>query len=340
MPKKQSRLVKPPEIAARQSMPELVFCFSPAVASVLRTIEPQSPQARAIIDLGAIAWIIFAIIFLIVSGIVIYAMTRPRWREGEADPHQLAGNKKLEIAWTAIPFLIVVGLWAGTAHTMKLSDPPPPPEPDIIVTGHQWWWEARYAKSGAVVANELHIPVGKAVSIRLEASDVLHEFWVPELARKITAVPGHPNHLWVQADKPGSYIGFCSEFCGIQHAWMHFLIVATSPAEFASWETGQLRQAATPSTANALKGAELFQRTSCVNCHAIKGTPAHAQIGPDLTHIASRLQLGAGIIDNTPENLRRWLKNPQQVKPGVRMPDYNFSQEELTQLVDYLGALK
>jgi cytochrome c oxidase subunit 2 len=311
-----------------------------ADGSVLRVLNPDSPQARSIFDLGIVSGIILGIIFVIVAGIIVYALMRFRWREGEPDPHQLAGNKTVEIVWTAIPCLIVVALFALTARTMNLSDPPPPPDPDLVVTGHQWWWEGRYPKSGVVVANEFHIPVGNAVSVRLESTDVLHEFWLPELARKITAVPGHPNHIWLQADKPGSYLGICSEFCGTQHAWMHFLLVAESQAEFDAWEKAQLQPASHPAIGGAAKGLALFQQTSCVSCHAITGTTANARVGPDLTHFASRRQLGAGIADNTPVNLRRWLTDPQRVKPGVKMPDFKFSDDQVTQLVDYFETLK
>jgi len=231
-------------------------------------------------------------------------------------------------------------LFVLAARTMGISDPRPPPKPDIVVIGHQWWWEARYTNSGIVVANEIHIPVGKPLALRLDAADVLHEFWVPELARKITAVPGHPNHIWIQADKPGTYLGFCSEFCGTQHAWMHFLLVAEPQAEFQKWELAQLAPASVPSTENAQKGLALFQQMSCVNCHAIKGTIASATIGPDLTHFASRRQLGAGIAANTPENLRRWLHDPQQLKIGVKMPDFKLTNEQASQLTDYIEMLK
>jgi cytochrome c oxidase subunit 2 len=311
-----------------------------AMGSVLRVLNPGSPQARSIRDLGIVSGIILAIIFVLVAGVIVYALMRFRWREGEPDPHQLAGNHTVEIVWTAIPCVIVAALFVLTARTMELSDPPPAPAPDLVVTGHQWWWEARYPTSGLVVANEFHIPVGKAVSVRLESSDVLHEFWLPELARKITAVPGHPNHIWLQADKAGTYLGICSEFCGTQHAWMHFLIVAEPEAAFAAWEKAQRRPAAKPASDSAERGLALFQRTSCWSCHAINGTAADARVGPDLTHFASRRQLGAGIADNTPENLRRWLTNPQRVKPGVKMPDFKFSDEQVTQLVDYFETLK
>jgi len=311
-----------------------------AGGSVLRVFEPGSPQARAIFDLGIVAGIILALIFAIVAGIIVYALMRFRWREGEPDPHQIAGNKTVEMVWTVIPCVIVVALFALTAHTMGVSDPAPDAEPALIVIGHQWWWEARYPKTGAVAANEIHIPTGKALSIRLDSADVLHEFWVPELARKITTVPGHPNHIWIEADRPGTYLGACSEFCGTQHAWMRFLIVAQPPEEFDAWQREQLQPAATPADAAAAKGLALFQQSSCVNCHAVNGTAAKAQVGPDLTHFASRKLLGGGIADNTPENLRRWLADPDRVKPGVKMPKFNFTDEQLKELVAYFETLK
>jgi cytochrome c oxidase subunit II len=311
------------------------------IADVVKVFNPQSPQARAIFDFTIIVIVVMVMIFAVVVGIVTYALLRfPRWREGERDPEQGAGHKTLEIVWTAIPLLIVTILFVLAARTMGISDPPAPPKPDIVVMGHQWWWEARYANSGAIVANEIHIPVGKALSVRLDAADVLHEFWVPELARKMTTVPGHPNHIWIQADKPGTYLGFCSEFCGTQHAWMHFLIVAEPLEEFQNWEQAQLAAAPSPSSDNAQKGLALFQQMSCVNCHAIKGTIGTSQVGPDLTHFASRKQIGAGIVDNTPENLRRWLRDPQKVKVGVKMPNFKFTDQQVTELADYIETLK
>jgi cytochrome c oxidase subunit 2 len=310
-------------------------------ANAIKALNPQSPQARAIFNLGIVTAIVAVVIFAVVVGIVVYALLRfPRWREGERDPEQGKGNKTIEIVWTAIPLVIVGVLFVLAARTMGISDPPPPPKPDIVVIGHQWWWEARYTNSGAVVANEIHIPVGKAVSLKLDAADVLHEFWVPELARKITSVPGHPNHIWIQADKPDTYIGFCTEFCGTQHAWMHFLLVAESQQEFQKWEQAQLLPAPAPVSQNAQKGLALFEQMTCVNCHAIKGTIASATFGPDLTHVASRKQLAAGIVANTPENLRRWLQDPQQVKVGAKMPNFKFTEEQVAQLADYIETLK
>jgi len=312
----------------------------PTLGSVLRVLAPDSPQARAIFNLGLESSAILAVIFAIVAGVIVYALMRYRWREGEPDPRQFAGNRTVELVWTAIPCVIVAVLFALTARTMSAADPAPAPEPDLVVIGHQWWWEARYPKLGVIAANEIHIPVGRAMSVQLDSSDVLHEFWVPELARKITTVPGHPNHIWLEADKTGVYLGICSEFCGTEHAWMHFLVVAEPSADFEAWEKAQLQPAPTPPSGSAAEGLALFEKTSCVNCHAINGTTARAGVGPDLTHYAGRRQFGSGIVDNTPENLRRWLADPQQVKPGVKMPNFKFTDTQITQLVDYFETLK
>lgn len=315
------------------------FSCSP-LATVLRVLNPESSNAREIYHLGVVTTIILGTVFVIVAGGIVYALMRCRWREGEPDPVQLAGNKMVEIIWTLIPCVIVIALFMLTARTMALSDPAPAPKPDLLVVGHQWWWEVYYLKSGVVTANEIHIPVGKPFSVRLESRDVLHEFWVPELARKITAVPGHPNNLWIQADKPGIYQGVCTEFCGIEHAWMHFIIVAESQEKFDAWQKAQLVPAATPVGESAAKGLALFKQSSCMSCHMIRGTAAAADVGPDLTHFASRQQIGAGIATNTRENLRRWLHDPQQVKPGVKMPNFKFTDAQVTELVDYIETLK
>jgi cytochrome c oxidase subunit 2 len=210
----------------------------------------------------------------------------------------------------------------------------------LVVTGHQFWWQADYPASGVVTANEIHIPAGKPLSVRLDSKDVLHEFWVPELSRKMTAVPGHPNHIWLQADKPGVYIGSCSEFCGTQHAWMRIVVVADEQSKFEEWQRAQLQPSRTTTSA-AAKGLALFQTSTCMNCHAIRGVPgANASVAPDLTHVASRRQIGAGIMENTPANLRLWVKTPQHVKPGVFMPDFNFNEEELDALGEYLATLR
>ncbi len=304
-------------------------------------LNPQSPQARAIYDLAIPSTIIFALIFVIVTGAIIYAIFRFRGRAGEVDPKQIPGNRSVEIAWTIIPFLIVILLLAMTISAMNRADPPPAPSPDLVVTGHQFWWQADYPRSGVITANEIHIPTGKPLSVRLESKDVLHEFWVPELTRKMSNVPGQPNHIWLQADKPGTYIGQCSEFCGTQHAWMRILVVADEPSKFEEWQRAQLQPGQAPTSDATAKGLALFQTSTCINCHAIRGVAgADLRVAPDLTHVGSRRQLAAGIIENTPTNMRLWLKSPQHIKPGALMPDFNFTDEQLDQLAAYLSTLQ
>src|ERR1700746_3099387 len=186
-------------------------------------LDPQSPLARAIYDLGIVSGIVFVLIFVIVTGAIIYAIFRFRARAGAPAPKQNPGNKKVEIAWTIIPFLIVILLLVMTLSAMNRADPPPAPSPDLVITGHQFWWEVDYPGSGVIAANEIHIPTGKRLSVRLESKDVLHEFWVPKLTRKESNVPGQPNHIWLQANKPGDHIGKCSELCDAHHAWMRIL---------------------------------------------------------------------------------------------------------------------
>src|ERR1043166_315270 len=304
-------------------------------------LDPQSPLARAIYDLGIVSSVIFALIFVIVTGAITFSIFRFRTRPGEPDPRQIQGNRKVVIAWTIIPFLIVIFLFLITLSAMNRADPPPAPSPDLVITGHQFWWQVDYPSSGGITANEIHVPVGKPLSVQLESADVLHEFWVPKLTRKMSNVPGQPNHIWLQADKPGSYIGQCSEFCGTQHAWMRILVVADEPAQFEEWQRAQLKPAQTPVNDAAAKGLTFFQTATCINCHAIRGVSgADLRVAPDLTHVGSRKQLASGMMVNTPANMRLWLKSPQHIKPGALMPDFSLTDEQLDQLAAYLSALR
>lgn len=302
--------------------------------------DPVSPEAQAISDLFVITLWICAFIFAVVAGIVGYSLARYRWREGDAEPEQVAGHKCIEIIWTVVPFIIVLVLLGLTVQAMRKADPAAPPgPPDLVIIGHQWWWEVRSPKFGYIAANEIHIPVGETVSVRLDTTDVLHEFWVPQLTRKMTTVPGAGNHVSMKAEKPGIYQGVCSEFCGTQHAWMRFEVVAEPPEQFAAWVRRQ-QQSAAAATGIAARGHQIFRELTCVNCHAIQGSDTKSNAGPDLTHLASRRYLGAGIIPNTPENLRRWLADPQQVKPGVLMPNFKLSDEQIEHLLAYFATLQ
>ncbi len=304
---------------------------------------PNSPQARAITDLFFWSMVIGGAIFVLVTGLILYAVWRYRGRPGDGEPYQNPGNRKLEIAWTIAPTVLLSVLFIVTLSAMRTIDPDPVnQEPDIIVTGYSWWWRAEYPKAGFVTANEIHIPVGKQVLFLLKAEDVIHSFWVPELGPKKDMIPGHEpgNTVWLAADEPGVYFGACAEYCGTEHALMRLRVVAMPQAEFDQWQLQQTRNAETPTTEQIALGAQIFQQSTCVNCHAIRGTGATAAAGPDLTHVASRWSLGAGAIENTPENLGQWILNPHAIKPGVQMPGYNYSPPELRALVAYLGSLE
>lgn len=271
--------------------------------------------------------VLAGVVFLIVAGLVTYCAIRYRGRGGEGEPEQKFGSRRLEITWTVIPLAVVTVLFIATVTGMARIDAPDDPgqAPDLIVRGHQWWWDARYP-NGAIAVTEIHIPAGKRLLVRIESTDVIHDFWVPQLARKMDAVPGRPSYIWLEADAPGTYPGQCSEFCGAEHAWMHFYVVAEPESEYSVW----LRHQAGP----ALQPPIPLYTQKCAECHS---NPAK---GPDLTHVASRRYLGAGISANTPANLALWTTRPQSIKPGNRMPDQQLSPGEAAALAAYLGSLQ
>ncbi len=303
---------------------------------------PSSPEMEAMADL---TYYVIAISIGILAVIVIavtYIIIRYRKHPGDnTEPYQNFGDLRLEIVWTVIPIAIVAVLFQLTCSTMKAVDPAVgDKEPDVVVIGHQWWWEFYYPNSGVLTANEMHIPAGKKLLLRIESIDVIHDFWVPELGPKIDAIPGHTNHLWMAASEPGVYLGACAEFCGAQHANMRIRVVAESEEEFQEWEKSQLVVPRTPRAGLAGKGAELFQSKACMNCHTIKGTPATARVGPDLTHLNQRQTIGAGVLTNSPENLAKWLFDPQRYKQGSLMPNMKLTDDEVKAIVAYLEALK
>jgi cytochrome c oxidase subunit 2 len=296
---------------------------------------PVSSQALAISNLFILVLIIGMVILAIVTSLVIYASIRYRSRPGEGEPRQTFGNRTLEISWTAAPALLLAVLLAFTIYTMQVADPTVlagQEQPDLVIIAHQWWWEVHYPKTGVTTANEIHIPAGTRLLTRIESADVIHDFWVPQLGRKMDAIPGHPNHIWLEADKPGTYLGTCAEYCGLEHAWMRIRVIAQTQDQFKAWEQQQLQ---TPTfTGEAAVGEQLYMSMPCVNCHVDQ------PIGPDLTHFGDRETIGTGVLENTPDNLAKWLRNPQAVKPGVHMPNLNLTDVEIKALVAYLEASK
>jgi len=303
-------------------------------------LSPASPYARDIANLFWITFWISLVILVAVSGFVIFNMIRYRDRGQGGLPPQTHGNTLVEITWTAIPFAILVVLFVLTVQTMEAVSPPRHPKGDPVnvdVIAHQWWWEFRYPDSKVTTANELHIPVGESVHITLTSVDVIHDFWVPELGRKMDAVPAHPNTLVIEASKPGVYLGTCAEYCGAGHAWMRIRVYAQTPADYQKWLAAQAKPHAPPTNIDQIVGMGFFN-SSCSACHNINGsgTPGAHDVGPDLTHLADRETLAAGVMANTPADLRKWLKDPQAVKPGVHMPNLHLTDKQINGLVAYL----
>ena len=308
--------------------------------------DPAGPQALLLDSLGDLLYGIAAVVFVLVVVALLSAVFRRR-REGE-DVEESARERRMA--------MVVAGAAGATVATLvgvllmsfgsgrRLTATPPPDALQVRVTGRQWWWEVVYRDAvpsrWATSANEIHVPVGRPVVFELRGGDVIHSFWVPNLGVKRDMIPGQPTSIWFQADTPGVYRGQCAEFCGYQHAKMAFLVVAEPPEQFAAWLERQRDTAHTPSDSLARRGQEVFLASSCVMCHAVGGTPAGSRVGPDLTHLASRRTLAAGTLPNTRGHLAGWIVDPQQIKPGARMPPNAIEPNDLEALLAYLESLR
>jgi cytochrome c oxidase subunit 2 len=291
-----------------------------------------------------------SIIVCVVIGVLLWVAvrrTRPQDRgvEMSAVPVERGGNG---IRWISVGLLVsAVPLAIALVWTMltlaAVAGPPAQPGLVLDVTGRQWWWEIQYNGSSPTdtfeTANEIHIPVGVPVLVRLHGGDVIHSFWVPQLTGKTDTIPGQVNLSWIEADKSGRYLGQCTEFCGYQHAHMQFEVVAEPRAEFDQWMAGQRQSAAAPTTPEATRGLALVGYR-CGLCHRVLGTEAGAISAPDLTHLMSRREIAAGTLLNNPGNLVGWIQNPQNIKPGNLMPNQALSAKQLSDVLAYLETLK
>lgn len=314
------------------------------VTSIFR---PLSQPAQEIKETSALVLAITSVIFVVVAGLLVYAIVRFRHRPGDelSEPPQVYGSNQIELAWTVLPILIVFVLILVTSRTIAdiQNRKPPPTAVQATVIGHQWWWEIRYPELGIVTANELHVPASdgresRPTFLKLQSADVAHSFWVPLLAGKTDLIPNRENLMWIEPTKPGTYLGNCAEYCGTQHARMLIRVVVHPPDEFERWARAQ-QQSASVET-NAPEGRNVFFANSCVNCHTIGGTSAQGKFGPDLTHLMSRETLAAGAATNTTDNLRLWVRDPQKIKVGCLMPNMQLTDEEVDQVVTYLQTLK
>ncbi len=281
-------------------------------------------------------------IFVFVEALLLIAIFRFRVREGSHEtPEQVHGHTNLEIAWTILPAVILVFIAVPTIRTIfAVAAPAPADAIRVTVTGQQWFWHVDYPDLGIRTANEIHVPVGRAVEVSLHAADVIHAFWVPRLGGKRDVMPGRTNRQVFTVDKPGLYHGQCAEFCGTSHALMRFDLVAEDPASFDRWVAEQKSVPAPPTDPKLKTGATTFLTAGCIACHRIQGSPAQAQIGPDLTHVASRARIVSGMLENTPENMSRWISDPQAVKTDARMPNLKLKSDQVEVLVAYLQSLR
>ena len=308
---------------------------------------PESAPAHSIMKLAVFVLIVTGVIFVIVGGLLAYAVIRFRRPANDdgTEPAQIYGSGPVEAAWTIVPFLIVVVLALSTARVIhEIQDAREPVSAlDVQVIGHQWWWEFRYPKLGIVTANELHVPVSLGqvhtpTFLDLRSADVVHSFWVPRLAGKTDLIPNKINSMWIEPERTGLFLGQCAKYCGTQHAKMLLRVYVDTPEEFDLWVKRQ-KQLAVNNPAVAA-GQKVFEQTACINCHTVNGTVATGRFGPDLTHLMSRETLGSGILENSPDNLRAWIKTPDHFKPGVLMPAMNLSDTDLDHLVAYLTTLQ
>jgi cytochrome c oxidase subunit 2 len=283
------------------------------------------------------AAIVFGVVFVLLLAAVLRG--RARGRPLERDTGFATG---LTITAGAIlPLVVLVALFVLTLRTLPATSAPRGPGTFTVeVRGHQWFWEVRYPGHAAVTANEIHIPARTRVRVVVSTVDVAHSLWVPRLNRKIDMIPGRENSVLLEANRPGVYRGQCAEFCGLQHANMAFLVVADDPARFRSWLARESRPAAPPAAAAARRGLDVFLSAGCGGCHAIRGTPARASFGPDLTHLASRTTLAANTIPNDTGTLAAWISDPQHFKPGNKMPALHLAPDDFQPLLTYLQGLR
>ena len=334
-PNRRSRLARAAALAGALTI-LLTGCVSNASQDSLKA---KGSVARSLDSLFVPVFWIAVGVFCLVAGLVSFCIVRFRRRSDDDAPKQIHGHTRLELTWTILPALLLAGIAIPTVKLVFDVNSYPKNAPVVNVTGHRWWWQFDYPNTAVHTANELHIPAGQKVLLVLTSDDVIHNFWVPELAGKVYAIQGRHNKLLVEADKPGTYYGQCAEYCGTSHANMRIRLIADSPADYQAWLTSQQVGPPTPSAADSTAGLTLFQQKGCAGCHTIQGISAGV-VGPDLTHFKSRSVFAGSIFDNNDNNLRAWLRNPPAEKPGSVMPNLNLTQDDINKLVAYLDTLK
>ncbi|MEA2933001.1 MAG: cytochrome c oxidase subunit [Actinomycetota bacterium] len=315
-------------------------------------LDHHGPEARHV---AGVWWLMFglaAVVYVVVAGLVVIAIVRgrgdhpgPPAGESAAEPTVAAASGPSESAfiWAGgivAPVAILALLAVVTVNTTKDLRRPERGELTVEVTAKRWWWDVRYPESGVATASEIHIPVGRPIHVVLRSDNVVHSFWVPQLAGKLDAVPGQTNHLRFQASEAGTYLGECAEYCGIQHARMGFEVIADTPADFDRWLARRSSAGTGPTTEQAAEGQRVFMREACAGCHTIRNTEAVGRIGPDLSDFGSRRWIGSVTVPNNTGNLAGWISDSQTIKPGNLMPPISLEPDELSAIVAYLESLK
>jgi len=323
------------------------FFLASSFLSPTNIFAPVSTPAQSVLDLSLFVLEVTAAIFLVVFSLLAYAVVkfRKRTMADGREPAQVYGSSQLELAWTVIPVLIVVILFLAAARVIASVQNAVRPgnAVEVTVIGHQFWWEYRYPSLKVVTANELHIPVSDPAHptptfLTLLSADTDHSFWVPRLAGKTDLIPNHPNSMWVDPHETGLFLGQCAQYCGTQHALMLLRVYVQTRDEFNKWIQEQSQPAQINDTIP--EGQKIFERTACINCHAVTGTAANGRFGPDLTHLMSRDTLASGAVPNTAANLRRWIQDPSTIKPGSKMPAMGLSDPDLDAVTQYLETLR
>ena len=330
----------------------LATSLTTACSGFQSALDPKGPKAEAIANLNWFLVVTATIVYIVVIATLLVALRRATTRPVafvKTDVEE-PERERTRVRWvavataaTALVLLLFIFVDVSTARSLTRVGGVRPLRIDVV--GHQWWWEIKYPDIGdpqniVQTANEIHVPIGRPVFIKMTSSDVIHSFWAPNLDGKKDLIPGHETRTWFRADRAGVYRGQCAEFCGHEHAKMAFYIVAEPRIDFEHWLTAQKSPASTPTDTLAQAGERVFLSGPCAMCHSISGTDAAGTVGPDLTHLASRRTIAAGTLPNTTGNLAGWILDPQRIKPGAKMPANELDPQSLRALLAYLGTLK
>ena len=340
-------------IKTRNTILTICAALCSSCGGIHNALNPTGPQAQNLSRLWWLFFIVCSVVFVIVMIALLLSLrnktTEPQLATAPViEPPLEQERKRRNVIISAVTITVIIlfvfliaSYSAGRSMTAELEHKN---GLNIELTGHQWWWEVRYddvdASNIFTTANEIHIPVGVPVTFSLKAADVIHSFWVPNLAGKKDLIPGKINTIWLQADKPGVYRGQCAEYCGLQHARMALWIVAEPQEQFNAWRQNQTQTSVTPASDSLKRGQQVFLTSTCVMCHAINGTPAGSNIGPNLTHVGSRQMIAAATLVNTRDHMAQWIRDSQTFKPGNKMPQNNLSDADLQALVEYLQSLQ